>query len=58
MPPYRGPDQSPVLWAGFFTIYALDTELAQEPGLTKAELLKAMKGHILAEGQLMGRYKR
>lgn len=42
----------------YFKIYALDTELTQEPGLTKAELLKAMEGHILAEGQLMGRYKR
>jgi Raf kinase inhibitor-like YbhB/YbcL family protein len=42
----------------YFKIYALDAELAQEPGITKAELLKAMKGHILAEGQLMGRYKR
>jgi phosphatidylethanolamine-binding protein (PEBP) family uncharacterized protein len=27
-------------------------------GLTKEELLNAMKGHILAQGQLMGRYKR
>ena len=42
----------------YFKIYALDTELTQEPGLTKADLLKAMNGHILAEGQLMGRYKR
>jgi Raf kinase inhibitor-like YbhB/YbcL family protein len=42
----------------YFKIYALDIELTQEPGLTKAELLKAMKGHILAEGQVMGRYKR
>jgi Raf kinase inhibitor-like YbhB/YbcL family protein len=42
----------------YFKIYALDTELMQEPGLTKAALLKAIKGHILAEGQLMGRYKR
>ncbi len=42
----------------YFKIYALDTELAQEPGLTRDALLKAMKGHILAEGQLMGRYKR
>jgi Raf kinase inhibitor-like YbhB/YbcL family protein len=42
----------------YFKIYALDTELTQEPGLTKAELLKAMKGHILGQGQLMGRYKR
>lgn len=42
----------------YFKLYALDIELTQEPGLTKAELLKAMKDHILAEGQLMGRYKR
>ena len=42
----------------YFKLYALDIELMQEPGLTKAELLKAMKGHILGKGQLMGRYKR
>jgi Raf kinase inhibitor-like YbhB/YbcL family protein len=42
----------------YFRIYALDAELMQEAGITKAELLKAMKDHILAEGQLMGRYKR
>jgi len=42
----------------YFKLYALDTELMQEPGITKAELLKAMEGHILAKGQLMGRYKR
>jgi phosphatidylethanolamine-binding protein (PEBP) family uncharacterized protein len=27
-------------------------------GLSKEELLKAMKGHVLAEAQVMGRYKR
>ncbi len=42
----------------YFKLYALDTELTQEPGLTKDELLKAMQGHILTEGQLMGRYAR
>jgi Raf kinase inhibitor-like YbhB/YbcL family protein len=42
----------------FFKLYALDTETALDPGITKAQLLKAMEGHILAEGQLMGRYKR
>lgn len=41
-----------------FKVYALDKELENKPGITKAELLKAMEGHILAEGQLMGRYKR
>ena len=42
----------------FFKIYALDTLLSLESGSTKAQLLAAMKGHILAEGQLMGKYKR
>lgn len=42
----------------FFKLYALDTTLDLPPGLTKEDLLKAMKGHILAETQLMGRYKR
>jgi Raf kinase inhibitor-like YbhB/YbcL family protein len=42
----------------YFKIYALDTELNLAPGITKSNLLAAMKGHILGEGQLMGRYKR
>ena len=42
----------------FFKLYALDTVLKLESGSTKAQLLAAMKGHILAEGQLMGKYKR
>lgn len=41
-----------------FKIYSLDTDLALEAGATKAQLLQAMKGHVLGEGQLMGRYKR
>ncbi|OGL39781.1 MAG: phosphatidylethanolamine-binding protein [Candidatus Schekmanbacteria bacterium RIFCSPHIGHO2_02_FULL_38_11] len=41
-----------------FKIYALDKETGLEPGATKEQLLKAMKGHILAEGQLMGKYSR
>jgi Raf kinase inhibitor-like YbhB/YbcL family protein len=42
----------------FFKLYALDTLLNLESGSTKAQLVAAMKGHILAEGQLMGKYKR
>jgi Raf kinase inhibitor-like YbhB/YbcL family protein len=55
---YGGPCPPGGTYRYYFKIYALNTELIQEPGLTKDELLKAMKGHILAEGQLMGRYKR
>lgn len=42
----------------FFKLYALDTVLDLPPGATKAQLVEAMKGHILAEGQLMGKYGR
>ncbi len=41
-----------------FKLYALDAALKLEPGLTKDELLKKMKGHIIAEGELIGTYKR
>ncbi|WP_338758535.1 YbhB/YbcL family Raf kinase inhibitor-like protein [Massilia sp. METH4] len=42
----------------FFKLYALDATL---PGLgtpTKAELERAMQGHVLAQAQLMGMYQR
>jgi Raf kinase inhibitor-like YbhB/YbcL family protein len=42
----------------YFKLYALDTELTLKPGALKQELLAAMKGHILDEGQLMGTYSR
>ena len=42
----------------FFKLYALDTELDLQSGADKARLLKAMKDHILAQGQLIGKYKR
>jgi Raf kinase inhibitor-like YbhB/YbcL family protein len=42
----------------FFKVYALDAMLRLRPGATKKELLKAMQGHILAEGVLMGTYER
>ena len=42
----------------FFKLYALDATPDLKPGLTKKELLKAMEGHVIAEGQLMGTYQR
>lgn len=42
----------------FFKLYAVDSELAPNAGATKADLLKAMEGHILAQGQLIGIYSR
>lgn len=42
----------------FFKIYALDRPVGLQPGATKQDLLKAVEGHVLAEGQLMGTYQR
>lgn len=44
----------------FFKLYALDAELQFKAKATKKELVRAMEGHVLAEGQgqLMGTYKR
>ena len=42
----------------FFKLYALDAMTGLQPGATKKDVLKAMNGHVLAEGQLMGTYQR
>lgn len=41
-----------------FTLYALDTALRLSPRPSKKQLAKAMRGHILAAGQLIGHYHR
>jgi hypothetical protein len=57
---YRGP--APPKGHGVhhyhFKLYALDTALDVQPGLTKDQLLAKMQGHILAEGELIGTYER
>jgi Raf kinase inhibitor-like YbhB/YbcL family protein len=40
----------------FFKLYALDAVLDLAPGASKNELERAMQGHVLAEGRLMGTY--
>ena len=42
----------------FVKLYALDSNLDLKSDATKSQLENAMKGHILAQGQLMGRYGR
>ena len=42
----------------FFKLYALDTEVGLEAGATKAEVEKAIEGHVLARAELMGQYGR
>jgi Raf kinase inhibitor-like YbhB/YbcL family protein len=41
----------------FFKLYALDTKLSGLNEPTKAELESAMKGHVLAQTELMGTYE-
>ena len=41
-----------------FKLYALDKELALLPGASRAHLLDAMKGHILATAELVGTFAR
>jgi Raf kinase inhibitor-like YbhB/YbcL family protein len=42
----------------FFKLYALDTTLDLDAGASRGNVEKAMAGHILAEGQLVGQYGR
>lgn len=55
---YGGPCPPSGVHRYYFKVYALDVSLQLKPGITKKALESAMKGHILAEGQLMGRYRR
>ena len=41
-----------------FRVYALDISLSLKGGATREEVLKAVEGHVLAEGELAAKYKR
>lgn len=41
-----------------FSLYALDAKLNLAPRATRSQVEAAVKGHILAHGQLVARYKR
>jgi Raf kinase inhibitor-like YbhB/YbcL family protein len=55
---YDGPCPPSGTHRYYFKLYALDKMLNLKAGLSKEELLSAMKNHVLAEAQIMGRYKR
>lgn len=42
----------------FFKLYALDKKLSLKAGAAKQDAEQAMKGHILAQSELVGRYHR
>jgi len=55
---YRGPCPPSGTHRYFFKIFALDIMLDFKEGITKKELLRAIEGHILARGELIGKYQR
>ena len=55
---YQGPCPPDREHRYFFKLYALDIQLSLPKGATKQEVEHAMRGHILAQTELMGRYNR
>ncbi len=53
---YGGPCPPSGTHRYFFKIFALDTKPELKPSARRAELDAAMRGHILAQGELMARY--
>ena len=57
-PDYKGPCPPPGTHRYSFKIYALDHELDLRGGAKRSQLDAAMKGHVVAQGELVGRYAR
>ena len=55
---YMGPCPPSGTHRYFFKVYALDAMTNLPPGKSKADLLKTMEGHVLAQGQIMGIYRK
>jgi Raf kinase inhibitor-like YbhB/YbcL family protein len=55
---YGGPCPPSGTHRYYFKIFALDAELSVSAGENKKALLEGMQGHILATGELMGRYRK
>jgi len=53
---YAGPCPPSGTHRYIFTLYALDTMLSNPSGSNKADVIKAMNGHILAQALLIGKY--
>jgi len=55
---YGGPCPPSGTHRYFFKLYALDAKVDLEPRATKQQLLGVIEQHVLAQGQLIGTYKR
>jgi Raf kinase inhibitor-like YbhB/YbcL family protein len=58
-PIYRGPAPPPGKVHHYhFVVYAVDANLGLDAGLTRAELLDKLKGHVIGQGELVATYER
>jgi Raf kinase inhibitor-like YbhB/YbcL family protein len=57
-PGYKGPCPPPGTHRYSFKIFALDRELDLHPGAKRSQVDVAMKGHVIGQGELVGRYAR
>ena len=55
---YGGPCPPSGTHRYFFKVYALDVKLDLSPTSRKSDVEKAMQGHVLAKGELVGLYRR
>ncbi|MBD3264077.1 MAG: YbhB/YbcL family Raf kinase inhibitor-like protein [Candidatus Omnitrophica bacterium] len=55
---YGGPCPPSGTHRYFFKAYALDTELDLDEGKSKAEVEKAMEGHVIQQAELIGLYRK
>jgi len=55
---YMGPCPPGGTHRYFFKVYALDTQLSLDASSRKKDAEKAMQGHVLSKGELMGLYRR
>ncbi len=55
---YSGPCPPSGVHRYYFRIYGLDTAVHHDSGATKKEVLNKMEGHIIARGELMGKYQK
>jgi Raf kinase inhibitor-like YbhB/YbcL family protein len=55
---YGGPQPPSGTHRYYFKVFALDRPLGLKPGAKRKEVDAAMKGHVIAQGELMGRYSK